>query len=749
MFIPSYLQQLDDLPDWTSLYVKGRPVWGAHLFDLEKLQELRQKTLAAIPGWQNTGGVLIFPSAPQAEHTLLNFLCLIAGELLWQKQQAQFTQFLDKPYLPPPGEGVNVWIIHQAPLFHNLALTLEGWVRPGRLAIATGPAEMWEEQPLKLPCLYFPDFIDFSSEPEQLANDFARREAGATDQIYRDLAETGNTILRQAHYWVVLGDAWDVPLPLELLAQLSQADPDTLAEVVEEASQQGILFWVEREKPPALLVSTRGEGYARRFFRILADAGGLALDSYDLFFSACRSTEREERYVILKLLQSWLAHSRWRWSLGTSFQFSQIRTLVTKHWQQIKTFSHAGSAAERLIWTQCLGRLGLFKEGKEVVETALKQDQRNVYLLQARAHLLSRWSQVDLSRQEEAGAAFTDACEAVPQNVYLWQARGVFEAERQNSRGAEMCFAQALRLDSGNIPALVARADMYLEAGEWLKAYQDVEQAERLDPGKNNIYVLHVRGRWHFFRGEWGEAQTAWQGLLQLDRRNLYALHSLGNMARRRGQWQEAAKHLHRALELAPENVAVLLELALLNRENLDHPNLALAQEYVARALLVEPHNPRLLVAQANLWLQTGEAEKAQEQLETLLRRWPENIPAWHVLGLCYDAKGDQKQMAECFRRIINQSRGQNLYTLTALADFALRFDRRDQAQQFLETAGGRYEDVAKKMPAAEKLQTLLELARLSRDILSPQAAKMWVEQAAKIDPHHPLLQKIQASLLS
>ncbi len=720
------------------LYQKGRPVWGPALYDLQTLAAIRQAVLEAAAPVREIGGVLLLPYQPEAEASLLHLLTLLAGKFRWQRQAVAFSQFLAEPYLLLPAAPVSYWFIHQAPLFQNLTLALEAWLRPGRLAVLTGPAGYWEAQPPQVPYVTIAALHDYVEPVEGLLAEFAREEKATLQDVAQSLAASSQDLLRQAHHWVALADAWGVPLPLELLARLLDADEDLLGEVIEDAFQRDILFWVEREKPPALLVASRGVNYARGYLQQQAAAPDLSLSSYQPLFTACQPKEQEERYALLKLVESWLAQDRCRHALGPGFHITQVRALITHNWRRLQGLIRAGSAAEALIWGQCLAQLGLYEQGNQVLTTALGQDARNPYLRQAQAHLLARWSQTDPRQEEAAAQAFAAACQVAPHNVYLWQARGVFEAERRNRREAEVCFARALSLDPGNIPTLTARADLYLELGEWEQAWQDIQRAQELAP--QNVYTLHLLGRYHFCQGAWDQAQTAWQQLLALEKHNLFALQSLGHMARQRGQWTAAAAALEQAVALAPENVPVLHELALLALERQDAPALPQADLYLEQALAVAPGNPKLLLTRANLRLQQGQADQARDLARQVLNRWPASLPALHLLSRAYLALDQQAEAVSAFQSIINLSYGRNLHVYLTWADWARQQGDQTTAQRLLQTALGVYRDYHQGWPASQRFQALVDLARLAGDLGLAAEAAAAREQAGQIDAAHPAL---------
>lgn len=731
-------ETLDSLPLQEQLYQKGRPVWGPPLYDLQTLAEVRQAVADAAVQLRESGGVLILPYQPEAEASLLHLLTLLAGKLRWQRQPVVFTQFLAEPYLLLPATPVSYWFIHQAHCFQNLTLALEAWLRPGRLAVITGPVGYWEAHPLKVPQASNTAFLDYVEPVDTVMAEFARQEAAKLREAAQTLADSSQDLLRQAHHWVALTDAWGVPLPLELLARLLNAAEDLVGEIIEEAYQRGLLFWVEREKPPALLVASRGITYARRYLKKQVTETDLSLGSYQPLFASCQPEAREERYILLKLVAGWLSEAAARHALGPGFHITQVRALVQAHWRQLQALIQAGSAAEALIWGQCLAELGLYDQGHQVLTAALRRAPRNPYLLQARAHLLARWSQTDPRQEEAAVKAFAAACEAVPHNVYLWQARGVFEAERRHRHGAETCFARALALEPGNIPTLTARADLYLELGEWQPAWQDIQRAQDLAP--TNVYTLHLLGRYHFTQGDWGAAQAAWKKLLSLDRHNLFALQSLGHMARQRWQWDAAAAALEPAYALAPENVPVLHELALLALERQDAPDPASADRYLQEALAVAPGNPKLLLTLANLRLQQGQAEPARDLAQQVLNLWPANLLALHLLGRAQLALGQGEAAEAAFQKIIQLSHGRNLPVYLTWAEWAWQQGQEETSRRFLTTALNVYRDYHRSWAASQRFQALVELARLAAALGMAEAAAQARKEAQRLDPEHPAL---------
>ena len=169
--------------------------------------------------------------------------------------------------------------------------------------MATGLADMWAPLVLRVPFRRFNHLLSETTEPG-----FGEDESEIASTAPAEAVD----LWQRAQYWVGLCDAWGVPLPFELLSRLMEKNEDDLAPVLEEAHDRKVLFWVEREKPPALLVGTAGERHARGYLTRLAAEEKVSPEDYLDIFRAVRSEEREERFTALKLLQSWLGNSRFR-----------------------------------------------------------------------------------------------------------------------------------------------------------------------------------------------------------------------------------------------------------------------------------------------------------------------------------------------------------------------------------------------------------------------------------------------------
>ncbi|MBN1827760.1 MAG: hypothetical protein JW884_01275 [Deltaproteobacteria bacterium] len=694
----------------------------------------------------NDGGVLVLPFDEDMEFIPWFLLSVISGGMQLDGRAVLKSQFLGAPYLPSPPDQAQVWIIHHAPCFANFIASVQEWLKPGRLVIATGLTWQWDALEINLPSrrmdiLLQTDIIDTDA-------------ASVMDDTCVKLPEEQQDLIKVVRI-VSMFAAWGAYPPDTVLARMAgfirqdgQEDTDRLEEVVEAGVEKKLLVWVTIDKPPSIQVARPSDAKARNHLRGLAQEKGIGIKDYANLLVKVDQNVRDERYAFLNLMQGWLADSHLRASLAPekrAFGIRAIREIITSNPLQgkIKSIKAAvESAAESLVWGRCMMRLGILDLGLGFLDRGLSANRRNPFLLHARAHLLGRWAATRDDKVDEARNAYNDATDVCRENYYVWQNFGVFEAEQRNYKIAADLFDRALLIEPRNVFSLVARANMYLDMGDIVKAEEDIRAASGIAP--ENSYVVHLRGRAAFFRGEWAAAKAIWQDeLLKLDPRNLHARQSLGFMARERGFWDDAEKALKEAQEMSPENIPVLHELGLLHMDRaLWEPkksrdeDLEMAREGLLIATDVEPENPQVIVSLATVERLKGDQELmrgAAARLEELKRRSGGRPYILHALAMCLHLLNRTEDRDGLFDRILEKSPG-NIRTLIAMSECAYDENRHPEAETTATRARRSYDQKKALMPANEKIGALLDLARLYRKLGRVEAADGFLEEAGKID---------------
>lgn len=699
--------QLNFAPSPEDLYLKGRAVDGTHRFGPDKLARLRESLAARIREGADRGILIQIPFPADQERSVL-LLAITLGMNL----PVHFTQFLDSPSLELPPDGADVWVIHHAPRFNDFDLAVDAWLGPGRVVVATGLDHACDRMhPPVLPLLVR-DFI-------LVETDVLGQEEDITSP-----RPAGSPKVECAFRIAILFDAFGAPLPFDWLARACEDEPDRLAPLVEEAFVEGRLFWVEREKPPALLVTTRGESFAMQ--QVLEVCPGPE-EYWQVLFSIDFS-DREERYTALKLFQGWLADPGLRNRMSPdSFGIRALREAITRNRSWFTGLLRESTAVERLLWGRCLSRLGLHQEADRILKRALAAEPKNPFMAVAHAHALANWARTEPTVAPRATKAFDRAERIAHQNPYIHQIRGVFAAEAEEWYSAERHYERALSIDPGNLAVHVARADMHLDRGMFEDVREDLAIAQELEPA--NPYVLHLAGRLAFCLGDWREAEEQWRAMLKAHPQHALALHSLGHMARVRRRVDAAREWLGRVLARDPENVPTLLEFALLEIDQ----EVPRAIQSIRQALEIEPHNPKLLTALARAELRSGRPTVARTHMEALIAKWPENRYGLHILALCCREMSDIDRASRLLDSLMTLTRGASLAALATRAQWLAEDKRVEDALHLAEKSRTLLSTVSNRLPAHKRAGSLERIAEVYRRLKNSEVARALDDEALKI----------------
>ncbi|ETR73852.1 MAG: hypothetical protein OMM_00662 [Candidatus Magnetoglobus multicellularis str. Araruama] len=677
------LLDTDSVNDTELLYLNERPIWGPQLLNLEMMVQLKNKAISIIESMNETGGVIIVPFNDHAERSTLMFLNSLLGRLLFLNYTLSSQHFLGFPYLVLPKPTTQIWHIHHAPRFQNLQMMIENWIQKGRVAILSGLDHSFCNEKITVSFKVLSGF-------DQKDDSFDQELHTAITSVLDDIRD--KPILSHTHHFICLCDAWGVPLPFELAARLVNFDPDPFSSIIEQASQDELLFWVERNKPPELLISSVSEYFSKQYLKQLAQSKPITINDYTPIFDCIDCTQQEDRYVALKLIQSWLENSKMRYEISNNaFSLVQIREWLMLKWNFFKSLILAGNAVEHLIWCQCLVKCGLYEKSHHILESALSKDPDNKYLNQYNAHLLSVWSRVDPDKNIAAHQAFAKATRICNTNPCLWQSRGIFEASSHNIKDAIISFDKALKIDPLNIHTLIARANMNLERFHLDSVEEDLNKADHID--NHNLYLLHLKGRLAFYQGQWQEADQIWKSMLIINKQHVYALQSLGNMARERGHFESAQTYLNTALQQNPDNVAVCLEMAVLKRkwgEFLKKQNKSVntlfdeSMDLCKRAEQIEP-TPQVIVALSALHRIMGYPQIAIDKLKKLLHVYPNNFQARHLSGLCFEDLNERKNMYKELKIILNQDKKSYQFRIFAYYSMAYHAIKQNESEKALQ----------------------------------------------------------------
>ena len=200
---------------------------------------------------------------------------------------------------------------------------------------------------------------------------------------------------------------------------------------------------------------------------------------------------------------------------------------------------------------------------------------------------------------------------------------------------------EALKLDEGNIDALILLAEAYLAKGDEDQALATLEQVVALnrdnpfaDIDRRMNFVYYDLGELYYKRGEYDQAIEALKEALKVDRTDADARYLLGLTYQVKGDHQLAVREFHEALRYVPDFAEVYQGLKV---------------SYEALGMRTEAAYAEAMVA-----FTQGKYEQAAQQLKAVLREAPDYDPAYLGLGLTYEKLGDAEKAVAALQRYLD-----------------------------------------------------------------------------------------------
>lgn len=198
---------------------------------------------------------------------------------------------------------------------------------------------------------------------------------------------------------------------------------------------------------------------------------------------------------------------------------------------------------------------------------------------------------------------------------------------------------------------LYAQAQSYVALGDKDRALKAID--EYVSKYGGNECGWTEKGRIHFERGEYPQGLAATKQSLEINPYNTHAWNNLGILLNRtKAPVAEVKKAFANALRLDPYNTAAMM--------NLIGP-LVLEKEYVeavtitAKALKLRPDKPLVLAKTQELLKELMEGRDIPSA-RTLLEGWiaarPQDVDAWHNLGLIFMEQGAIEKAITCFKQV-------------------------------------------------------------------------------------------------
>lgn len=525
---------------------------------------------------------------------------------------------------------------------------------------------------------------------------------------------------------VCAADAWGVCLPFELLTEAAAVDQNQAGSLVEKAYHRELLFWNERNRPPALTVSSGGVRLARHLLAPLGLVPGDIHDQYRKIFQAVESVEPSDRHAAMQLIRNLsIAPARRQQMLGKHGGINSLRELIRETcgwlWQEDDLQL---DSLEILAWTGLLRDIGLFAEGHTVVDTGLKSWPEDIRLYHAKAYLLAGWSMTEPEKVDEADRAFQKAYEQNRDNPYILLARALFAKTCGQVDYAQRTLDTVLENHPDNPVILAALIDLTLDRGKWQKAGELIKKGITLQP--DNIRLLHLAARHKFYLGETEQAEQLLAKIEHIDRYNLYACSTRVEIALAKEDEATAEKYLAQGLAFDPENVALLNARSnlLIRRGKMlckdgripeGVEKLQQSEEvYHAITMIEGGESSHTLVGKVNIRLLLSEyredkstkrqdLDRAEQRLERLYGRLRNQARVFHLRGRLEELRGNVGEAKEFYEQILDSEQN-NCHALVSLAKLANKQGRHEEGKVHMNRLKRIIEsDLSAKMTALER----------------------------------------------
>lgn len=760
-------------PQNSSFAIFDRVVWkkpGQHTMVLyTHSQEIINKTHEM----HLKGGLLIIPYHESNEIEVLLLFSFLFGILKSQPKSVQLYRPQIDAYLKPQALSADYLLIHNLPHCDGL---LENLISQDskQVIIATGTIQELEQLQILVPHQIYK------------ITDTDKSENNSKETI---LAEVERYLSKQSqnnwdmYFFVALFDSWGIPLPFTLLSKSLHQDEDIIGEWVEEAQGEGLLFWLELDSPPGLSVSTKAPNIARSVIDTILSKNSIDVSKYySDTINLIDTEEKEERYAALKLFQA-LVHTSYKWDKklwGNNLpQKKWVRNLLDNCYIHLKEIWKRTDSLENLLWGKFLEDVGDFQLSSQVFDYAIEKDSNNPFLLQSRARMYAKWSQLDRSQHDQANEMFKRATDKYPNNPYIWQAWGVMQTQSGYFQDARNSFEQALSAAKNNLNAQIYTnigwATLELEAKDanYAKAKELIDATNGLT--KQNLYLLHTQAKLSFYEGKYdtdsSEEKSAYdylKELLQLAPNNLPALNMLGNISLKRGRIKEAHSYLTKAIEIDPENIPTLHTLGELNAEeasllleigdteqvNSLYKN---AQSYFDQILELEPSNIQTLASYSTMLLKWSDFKKQDKNLiekaESLLQLMQELVPdsnfVSHIQGKLYQYSNQLLEAESCFKEILDND-SQNFPALLSLLQLRSLQEDEDEDEQVIEELEyllSQIEEHRLYIPTYNIVRIYAAWAKIKLGLNKLDEAKEMINKAKFLDKDNAYLHCIEAEI--
>lgn len=249
-----------------------------------------------------------------------------------------------------------------------------------------------------------------------------------------------------------------------------------------------------------------------------------------------------------------------------------------------------------------------------------------------------------------AARASLEAVQRGPQSPVAHQVRGAFLLTINDRTNALQSFETAARLSPARSLMPVRLAELYLDAGDRVRARAVISnllaQAADYLPAQVQMMKLELA------EGRLDECEDLIRQVLAAESTHFEALSARARVLLARGKPEGALKEMERVVGLYPRSAQAQYQYALTLLANGDLTKAAAALD---QALAVAPNLVEAILLRARLHMRRGDTAAAIQSLTELLRRRPGLVPARLMLAEAYGLRGEPAPALAIFDALIRE----------------------------------------------------------------------------------------------
>jgi putative PEP-CTERM system TPR-repeat lipoprotein len=362
------------------------------------------------------------------------------------------------------------------------------------------------------------------------------------------------------------------------------------------------------------------------------------------------------------------------------------------------------------------GALGKLDQGQAALNAALVADPKY-----APALLVSARQKAAARDFDAALAVVDDVISREPNNPDAWKLKGdILVFAKNKPDDALVAYRKALEANAKYFPAHVSVLTVLMQQGDVAEASKQLEQLKKF--AAHNPQTKYFEAQLAFQKKDFKVARELSQQLLQQTPNNPRVLQMAGAIELQMGAVAQAEIYLSRATQAAPE---LALARRLLIVAYLRSGQSAKALTALNAATGKDGLDPSMYPLAGEVYLQNGDAKKAEEYFAKALKLDPDNARKRTALAVTHLAGGQTAAALDELQNIAASD-------ASATADLALisAHLRRKEFDKAL-AAVDRLEAKQPDKPLAPNLRGRIQLAQKNN-----VAARKSFEQALTIDPN-------------